>query len=264
MSVFARSKLVYVISVGGFVLLAIVAGVVGIRRHQWFAVEHSSGAMPHEVYVWQRHWGKPVAEAIKQAALQTSGFSVLAAEVNWKSGRPNVVRVDIDYAILKSADRPVSLCLRIGPYSGGFGSRDEAAAFLCDIAACVIADAREAGLEPAELQIDYDCAESRLDEYRKLVGLLRDRVRPVSLTITALPCWLKRRVFARLARASDGYVLQVHSLERPVGPQAPISLCDAAATRRWVEQAGRIGVRFRVALPTYGYVVAFDRSGMRI
>jgi hypothetical protein len=33
------------------------------------------------------------------------------------------------------------------------------------------------------------------------------------------------------------------------------------AAQRAVERAGRIGVPFRVALPTYGYVIAFDRAG---
>ena len=53
----------------------------------------------------------------------------------------------------------------------------------------------------------------------------------------------------------------MHSLERPVGPEASITLCDPAAARRWVERAARVGVPFRVALPTYGYLVAFDKDG---
>jgi hypothetical protein len=83
----------------------------------------------------------------------------------------------------------------------------------------------------------------------------------VPVTITALPCWLKRPAFARLAAEAGGYVLQVHSLERPKGPDVQASLCDLASARGAVERAGRIGVPFRVALPTYGYVTAFDRGG---
>ena len=55
-------------------------------------------------------------------------------------------------------------------------------------------------------------------------------------------------------------MLQVHSVERPK-ISAPFTLCDPTAARRAVERAGRIGVPFRVALPTYGYLLAFAQSG---
>jgi hypothetical protein len=61
-----------------------------------------------------------------------------------------------------------------------------------------------------------------------------------------------------LAAAADGYVLQVHSLQRPRALDAPFTLCDPAAARRAVERAAQIGIPFRVALPTYGYLTAFD------
>ena len=60
---------------------------------------------------------------------------------------------------------------------------------------------------------------------------------------------------------ATNYVLQVHSVERPRSFDAPFTLCDPRAASRAVEQAGRIGVPFRVALPTYGYLLAFDPAG---
>lgn len=84
------------------------------------------------------------------------------------------------------------------------------------------------------------------------------------MTITALPSWLRHDdEFSRLIKATDGYVLQVHSLEPPRRPDAEILLCDPEAAQRWVESASRFGRPFRVALPTYGYVVAFG-SGSEI
>jgi hypothetical protein len=56
-------------------------------------------------------------------------------------------------------------------------------------------------------------------------------------------------------------VLQVHALERPESLQAIPPLCDPQRARRWVEQAGRVGVPFRVALPTYRHLLAFDAAG---
>ena len=56
-------------------------------------------------------------------------------------------------------------------------------------------------------------------------------------------------------------MLQVHSLERPKNFDAPFTLCDANAARRAVTWAAKIGVPFRVTLPTYGYLVAFAPGG---
>jgi hypothetical protein len=112
-----------------------------------------------------------------------------------------------------------------------------------------------------ELQIDFDCAAAKLDGYRTWVETIRRKLGPVPVIITTLPDWLNRESFPPLVRAADGYILQVHSLERPRGPDAPFSICDPAAARRAVERAGKIGVPFRVALPTYGYIVAFAPDG---
>lgn len=262
MSLFARRKLVSYLAVGTGALLVVLAVILYHVRDFQPVVERQNGRFPQEIYVWQRRWDAALSKALEQAAPQASGFTVLAAEVSWKNGRADrVVRVPTDYSTLKATGKPVGLAFRIGPYSGPFGKRSDATSLLTEIAASLVADAREAGVEPAELQIDFDCAESKLDGYRKWVEALREKIRPVPLTITVLPCWLKHRAFKGLARAADGFVLQVHSLERPKGVEAAITLCDSGSAFRWVEQAGRVGVPFRVALPTYGYIVAFDKDG---
>jgi hypothetical protein len=56
-------------------------------------------------------------------------------------------------------------------------------------------------------------------------------------------------------------VLQVHSLVRPASPERIPPLCDVQQSRKWIDRAGRIGVSYRVALPTYSYVTAFDAKG---
>ncbi|HOX06821.1 MAG TPA: DUF3142 domain-containing protein [Planctomycetota bacterium] len=221
----------------------------------------AGGAMPQEAYVWQRSWRPAVREALARAAPRMDGFTCLAAEVQIRNGRPTAIRVLPDWPALAAAGRPVGLALRIGPYRGPFAEGDALADFLAGQAAELLREARAGGVQPAELQVDFDCAESDLDGYRRWVQAIRERVAPVPVTVTALPCWLKHRSFARLAAEAGGYVLQVHSLERPRSPEADAVLCDADSARRAVESAGRIGVPFRVALPTYGYVMAFDRGG---
>ncbi len=247
--------------------LLILAGVaawwLGFRT-----APHASGPLRHEAYVWQRAWSEPVRNAVAQHATNFSALALLKAEVSWKDKKPQVVRVAPDYATLAGTHRPFGIALRIGPYAGPFVGSPEAGTpaatitlFLCNLAASLVAEARTNHADLSELQIDFDCAESKLDGYRTWLTAIQARVAPLPVTITALPSWLNARTFPRLAAAAPNYVLQVHSVERPTDIHAPFTLCDPRAAQRAVERAGRIGVPFRVALPTYGYLIAFDKSG---
>ncbi|MHC4193207.1 MAG: DUF3142 domain-containing protein, partial [Planctomycetota bacterium] len=228
MSLFFERKHANRFVFGGIVLLAVVAAIIYLLGDFHTTVERSSLPLSHQVYVWQRDWDETLSRAVHGASPQTSRFVVLAAEISWESGQPKVVYVPINYDVLKAAGRSFGLAMRMGAYSGTFDKSDAATSLVAGIADSLIAEARSNGLEPAELQLDFDCAESKLDRYLSLVEVLDKQIHPAALTITALPCWLKHRSFARLARATEGYVLQVHSLERPTGPEGPLSLCDSA------------------------------------
>ena len=210
----------------------------------------TSSPLTHEAYVWQRAWTEPVRDAITQHASRFSGLTVLGAEVSWKDKQPQVIRVPLDYSMLTNAPCPVGLAFRIGPCPASVATNDATTAYLADVAASLIAEARSRHLAPRELQIDFDCAESKLEGYRAWVEAFRRKVAPVPVSITALPSWLGQPAFKRLAAAADGYVLQVHSLQRPRALDAPFTLCEPAAARRAVERAAQIGFPFRVALPT--------------
>jgi hypothetical protein len=252
----------------------------------------AGGSLRHEVYVWQRAWTQPVRDAVAQRATNFAELVPLRAEISWTDGKLQLTRVAVDYRTLASVQRPVGLALRIGPYPGPFtpipnrSSGHESApsekpgvdqsrltsaatgsdgasvtAYLCDVAASLVAEARTNGVPLAELQLDFDCATSKLDGYRVWLEAVQRRVAPLPVTITALPSWLRSSAFARLAHAAPNYVLQVHSVERPASFDAPFTLCDPADARSAVERAGRLGMPFRVALPTYGYVLAFATNG---
>ena len=217
--------------------------------------------LTHEAYVWQRAWTTPVRDAIAQHASRFSGLTVLSAEVSWKGKQPQVVRVPLDYTVLTNVHCPVGLAFRIGRCPVSVAADNATTVFLTDVAASLIAEARSHCLAPRELQIDFDCAESKLDGYRAWVEDFRRKVAPLPVSITALPSWLEQPAFKRLAATADGYVLQVHSLQRPRALEAPFTLCDPAAARLAVERAAQVGIPFRVALPTYGYLIAFDAGG---
>jgi hypothetical protein len=221
----------------------------------------ASGSLRQEAYVWQRAWSQPVREAVAQHATNFSALALLKAEVSWQDRQPQVARVVLDYETLRKVERPIGIALRIGPYAGPFKANDPIGSFLTDLSASLVAEARTNQLQLSELQIDFDCAESKLDGYRVWVEVIQQRVAPLPVTITALPSWLDARAFQRLATVATNYVLQVHSVERPKSFASPFTLCDPRAASRAVERAGRIGVPFRVALPTYGYLLAFDPAG---
>ena len=217
--------------------------------------------LPQQVYVWQRAWTEPVRAAVRAHATNFSETAVLCAEVSWKNKSPHVARTDVDFSALAQTPAPIGLVLRIGPYHGWLAQDQAAVTFLAMLAATLVAEARTNRIEPVELQIDFDCAESKLEDYRAWLAALQRRVAPLPVRITALPSWLNAPAFKPLALASSNYVLQVHSLEPPTDIHAPMTLCDPAAAQRAVAKAGAIGVPFRVALPTYGYVVAFNAAG---
>ncbi len=234
----------------------LAAGAAGCGGQEQRAAPRLSQA----VYVWQRQWNDGVRSALREAAGTADALVVLAGEVQWTQGRPQVAKVEVDYAFLKTLPKPVGVAIRIGEHAGLFSQDEASAHFVEAFAAQVLAAAQSRGLRVAELQLDFDCAESRLADYAVLIARLKKTV-AVPLIITALPCWLNNALFAKLAKSSDGFVLQVHSLEKPQSPEQAMTLCDPVKAAAWVEQAGRLGVPFRVALPTYGYLAAFSAEG---
>ena len=225
------------------------------------SAQTQSNTFPQEVYVWQRAWTEPVLQAVREHGADFAGLVVLKAEVSLTGKQPNVISVPIRYDTLAKTGRPVGLAIRIGPYAGLFLTNSPTTRLLLGLAQTALAEAQQHNLKVSELQLDFDCAESKLDGYRLWLQAIRARIAPVPLTITALPSWLKQPSFGPLVSAADGYVLQVHSLERPRDAHSPFTLCDPEAARRTVEQAGKFGMPFRVALPTYGYRIAFDAVG---
>ena len=217
--------------------------------------------LPHQVYVWQHAWTASVDDAVAERANQFTELAVLLAEVAWKNKNPQVTRAHVNFATLRKSPTPVGLVLRIGPYAGVLAENKTAVEFLANLATALVAEVRANQLKPVELQIDFDCAESKLDDYRAWLAIVQQRLAPLPVTITALPSWLPTQAFAKLAAISSNYVLQVHSLKKPATIDAPFTLCDPDEAKCAVTKAAKLGVPFRVALPTYSYEIAFDAGG---
>lgn len=216
-----------------------------------------------DVYVWQRAWTPAVRAAIGAQASHFRRFVILSAEISLR-GEGKATEVHPDYAALAGSVRDIGLAIRIGPLPAGSMAMQPGSVqttLIADTAANAVDQARRAGLQVSEVQTDYDCAESKLAGYLNWVKAVRSAVSPATVVVTALPSWLKHQEFADLARETGSYVLQVHSLHKPAGPDAPMNLCDADEARAAVAEAGKIGIPFRVALPTYSYLAGFSADG---
>jgi hypothetical protein len=247
-----------------------LAAAIGIAAAVWFIRPkqrpHVSAPLDQDVYVWQRSWSPAVRTAVRERGAEFGEIVALVAEVTWKNGEGKSARVRIDSDALRASGRSVGIAMRVNPFEGPknldpFDSRSAQTKFLCDLAADSIERIKADSITPAELQIDFDCPESKLAAYRNWVIAIRRRIAPVRLSITTLPSALDSPDFEDLVRQCDSYVLQVHSVKRPTSLDRMPVLCDADQSRRWVRSASQIGVPFRVALPTYAYRAEFDAKG---
>jgi hypothetical protein len=243
--------------------IAAVAAL-GLLIYFYRPISRTRGTLDQQAYVWQRSWTGDVRLALTQSSRQFSNVICLAAEITWNGVAPEIVRVPLDLQLAGKLPTHIGLSIRIGSYRGAFRPNDDAALAIQRVAADLLSDARDAGVQVSELQLDFDAADSQLQGYKIWVESLRRSIAPVPLTITALPTWLNERAFSTLAHACDGFVLQVHSFRRPRGIAEPYRLCDPDDAKDAVEAAARVGVPFRVALPTYAYVLAFDAEGQFI
>lgn len=240
-----------------------MAMVAGIAVWRFCGDPGDRTPMLQSAYLWQRAWTPAVAAGVARHPAGLSKLIVLAAQVDWDGPIPRVTLVQPDYGVLQKSGLRVGLALRVTSRPAPLESTGPAVAQIATLAGNLVAAGRAAGVEPVEFQVDYDSAEGRLDEYRTWIGVVRQAVAPVPLTITVLPCWLRHPSAVALVRATDGFVVQVHSLTPPRGVEtdASLRLVDPYATGIAVRRAAALGAPFEVALPTYGYVAAFDAEG---
>jgi hypothetical protein len=215
--------------------------------------------LTHSAYIWQREWSDGLPAAMQRNQPFIAEWAVLVAEVEFRAGAaPRLVRVMPDYAALRDSGRPVSFAIRVAPYSGPFDRTRPESQFLLELVGNVIATARQHGIEPTALHLDFDAATRQLDDYRHWLDALRETIAPIPLVFTALPTWLNSPAFARLTQATASYVLQVHSWEAPKTPDQLFTLCDPERAKRAIAKADRLNRPFQIALPTYGYHAWFD------
>ena len=212
-------------------------------------VRQAPAPLPQDAYIWQRKWTPAVPSAMRASGNLVRTWHVLAAELdapgNWTDIAP-------DWTALKSG-RQVVMVLRI---DGQLNDLQGPASIRH--ALTLLQRWRQAGVQVTGLEIDHDCATARLPAYAQFLTRLRQQLdNDISLSITALPTWLESPALDALLAASDEAVLQVHAVMNP-----RLGLFDAQRASAWLSAFGqRTDHPWRVALPSYGTRVAWDKNG---
>lgn len=216
------------------------------------ASQHAATPLPHEAYIWQRQWTPSLSEAIDASRQVFTGYRVLAAETDRDGTLQPLFAADLAGALARERV-PVTLVFRLD----GSTPPPHAAALSARITE-LAARWRGAGIAPAGIEIDHDCATARLGAYARLLHDVRRDLPPgLRLSITALPAWIDAAELPAVRAAADESVLQVHAVRAPRS-----GLFDHDAARRWIDAYAALSGRpFRVALPAYGLRVSFDARG---
>ncbi len=223
-------------------LIGVLLGVVLSACH------HPVTSIENDAYVWQRQWNAPVREAVLRSADLVSHWRVLAAQLDAKG---HWVDVAYDRATLAKAGKPVILVVRIDGQLSEWHA-DEV------IAHVLALRAQADGWRVSGIEIDHDCATSKLTAYTSLLMRLRQALGDAtSLSITALPTWIGSPSLGPLLAQVDDVVLQVHAVQSPTA-----GLFDPALAQVWVDRFADIAPHgFHVALPAYGTRVSWDAQG---
>ena len=205
------------------------------------------------VYVWQRVWTPANLMALADSKPLFSELRVLAAQEQPGEGW---VDAKVDLLSLKSDGRSARPVIRL---DGRLPALDAAA--IADKAQDLVARWRAAGAHVDGVEIDFDCASARLDDYAKLLTTIKGKLpADASLSITALPTWIGSPGLAAVLAQADESVLQVHAVSDPKH-----GLFDPKQAQAWIAAYAKATSKpFRVALPAYGSALVLDEEGHQV
>lgn len=223
-------------------LLALMSAVIG-------GCGKPPAPLPNDAYIWQRKWTPSVVSALSRSSGLVQTWHVLAAE---KDTRNDWTAISPDWAALAAAHAPVTAVVRID------GQLDDLNTLPLARIVQLVDDWKRHGIALAAIEIDHDCATSKLAGYTRFLTALRAQLDPtIKLTITALPAWLGSPALDALLAQPDEAILQVHAVMNPAQ-----GLFDPAQARTWLGEFAQHTKRpWRVALPTYGTRVTWGDDG---
>ncbi len=209
--------------------------------------------LPHSVYIWQRSWDPSLVAAVGESRAFAASLRVLVLQVD----RAGYVATspDVDWDALKATGLPVIAVVRID----GSLTDDRLRGRVPGLIDQELRRWRSEGHGAGTLEIDYDCATSKLADYARLLADIRATVLTSgTLSITALPAWRNAAELDAVLAQVDSSVLQVHAVRDPAS-----GLFDPVPAAQWVADWSRRSANkpFLVALPAYGARLKLDLDG---
>lgn len=215
--------------------------------------------MAAQVYLWRQSYDEKTLSALKAAEENFEAVNFLLAKISFgKNKTPRLEFLPINPEYLKGLKIEKIACVRIEGLAGSEKDYEAAASAVARLAGeCAIRALR--GIGVSEIQIDFDCPESKLASYALWLEKIRAALpEGMRLSITAVPSQMDAKGFEKAIAQCCCFTLQIHNLAQ-FGSGYKIFDFDSslAAARR----ADRFGKAFMVALPTYSHFVKFGEGG---
>lgn len=210
------------------------------------------GYASESFYLWQRIWNDSLVDALKQEN-DIGELFFIAGDL--ELGR-SIYVVPNDEILKKFRGRATPV-VRIHERRLARTSDQELARIVINLFEPIRSKHRL-----TSLQIDLDVPESKLERYTTLMRSLRAKYPKITLSATVLPVHLNHvQKFSALANACDFFVLQLHWLDRTRNP--PV-LMDAAVSTKAFDKAKSVLRPFKIALPTYGYMLHYAKNSDKL
>lgn len=207
---------------------------------------HHNGALPQQVYIWQKKWPVSLQTSIEQTTPYVTGWRFLAGEYE-PDGTTLYPKIFTQY--LENTHHPITAVFRF--------DRVRPLPTAQEILTLVQnSPAYKQNITHIELDLDWPTA--KLPAYIRLLQTLHQQLpASIHLDITLIPDWLRSPVFPKLIDQIHDPVLQLHSVDNP-----SFGLFNKQNALRYIHQMSRLTDRdFYIALPTYGMKVGIQSNG---
>ncbi len=204
-------------------------------------------------YVWQRHWSDKVESAVcSELETGTHDVYVLGGELDCEGKTVRWREVEVPERIWRHPRVTVVFRLPV-----------QALDHAGTVAGAVVSRATAMGV--CRVQLDADVPERMNARYAELVEGMRSRwpakAGALRLGATFLPCHLDLKGVRRVLAAIDEPVIQLHGIDVPKNRTEPWALMKRETVFRALRAARTLDGRFKMALPSYAYVLTFDEDG---
>jgi hypothetical protein len=121
--------------------------------------------------------------------------------------------------------------------------------------------AKRAGIQVTGVQLDIDSPTRLLGKYAGMLGRMREAIRPLEFSITALPTWYRSPRIREIAAAVDFIVPQYYEAETPRDVKEFVPISSSNRLKAGLCAAGSLGTPFYAGLPAYGHALVYSGTG---